>query len=50
MYKSNSKIKIWRKENYEMEEKNLIPTIKYGSGSLLVWGCMDANGVGDLGI
>lgn len=39
---------VWRKANSELEPKNLIPTVKHGGGSVLVWGCMAANGVGNL--
>lgn len=39
--------KVWRRANSRYEEKNLQPTVKYG-GSVMVWGCMGANGVGKL--
>ena len=29
-------------------KKNLKPTLKFGGGSVLVWGCMSAKGVGNL--
>ena len=28
------------------EEKNLLPTIKHGEGSIIVWGCFAASGTG----
>jgi len=31
-------------------QKNLIPTVKHSDGSVLVWGCMSATGVGKLHI
>lgn len=34
--------------NEEFQPKNLIPTVKHGIGSVMVWGCMSANGVGKL--
>lgn len=40
--------KIWRKANKEMDLKNLRPTVKHGGGSIMVWGCMGASGVGNL--
>ncbi|VVC33255.1 Hypothetical protein CINCED_3A007839 [Cinara cedri] len=33
-----------------MELKNLQLTVKYGGGSVMVWGCMSAQGVGNLHI
>ena len=35
-------------ENTELKFKNLIPTVKYGGGGVLLWGCMSAEGVGNL--
>ncbi|CAK9820145.1 Transposable element Tc1 transposase [Anthophora quadrimaculata] len=40
--------KVWRKPNKELELKNLRPTVKHGGGSVMVWGCMAASGVGNL--
>ena len=39
---------VWRKPNTEMNTKNLRPTVKHGGGSVMVWGCMAANGTGNL--
>ncbi|XP_043516826.1 uncharacterized protein LOC122532274 [Frieseomelitta varia] len=39
---------VWRKQNREFELKNLKGTVKHGWGSVMVWGCMAANGVGNL--
>lgn len=41
-------VKIWRSKNQEYEEKNIISTVKHGGGSVMVWGCMAASGVGNL--
>ncbi|GFW09581.1 transposable element Tc1 transposase [Trichonephila clavipes] len=35
---------VWRKQGTE----NLVHTVKYGGGGVMVWGCMAANGVGRL--
>lgn len=40
--------KVWRKPNKELEGKNLRKTVKHGGGSVMVWGCMAASGVGNL--
>ena len=39
---------IQLKPNEEKQPKNLIPTVKHCGGSVMVWGCMSANGVGKL--
>lgn len=41
-------VKIWRSKNEAFAERNLIPTVKHGGGSVMVWGCMSASGVGNL--
>ncbi|GFV53081.1 transposable element Tcb1 transposase [Trichonephila clavipes] len=37
---SYGKQKVWRKSNAAIHVKNLRPTIKYGGGNQIVWGCM----------
>ncbi|GFW24664.1 transposable element Tcb1 transposase [Trichonephila clavipes] len=37
---------VWRKQGTALEKENLVPTVKYGGGGVMVWGCMAANGVG----
>ena len=44
----DGKQKVWRKKCQEMETKNLIPTVKHGGGSVMVWGSMASSGVGNL--
>ncbi|GFX52444.1 transposable element Tc1 transposase [Trichonephila clavipes] len=39
---------VWRKQGTALEKENLVPTVKYGGGGVMVWGCMAANGVGRL--
>ncbi|GFX44969.1 transposable element Tcb1 transposase [Trichonephila clavipes] len=43
---SDGKRKVWRKSNTAMHVKNVRPTIKYGGGDQIVWGCMASSGVG----
>ena len=46
----NEKCYVWRKPNTAFEQKNLIPTVKHGGGSVMVWGCFAASGPGRLAI
>ncbi|GBL77614.1 Transposable element Tc1 transposase [Araneus ventricosus] len=39
---------VWRRKNEELNPKNLVGTVKYGGGGVLVWGCMSASGLGNL--
>ena len=39
---------VWRKPNTELEIRHLHQTVKYGGGSVMVWGCMAASGTGNL--
>lgn len=48
LFGCDGKQKVWRKKNEQLQSKNLIPTVKHGGGSVMVWGCMSAAGVGNL--
>ena len=41
---------IWRRRNTAFHKKNIIPTVKYGGGSVMVWGCFAASGPGRLAV
>ncbi|KAK3548008.1 hypothetical protein QTP70_002313 [Hemibagrus guttatus] len=41
---------IWDKSNTAFQKKNIIPTVKYGGGSVMVWGCFAASGPGRLAV
>lgn len=41
-------VRVWRKPNREFDVANLKSTIKHGGGSVMVWGCISAAGVGEL--
>ncbi|GFS96774.1 transposable element Tc1 transposase [Trichonephila clavipes] len=47
IFGSDGRRTVWRKPNTVLDPKNLRPTVKHG-GSVMVWGCMASNGVGNL--
>lgn len=50
IFRSDGQSYVWRKANEELRECNLRATVKHGGGSVMVWGCMSASGVGNLHI
>ncbi|GFT46133.1 transposable element Tc1 transposase [Trichonephila clavipes] len=43
---SDGRHMVWRKPNTSHHPKHTIPAMKHGGGSVMVWGCMAASGVG----
>ncbi|KAK3530954.1 hypothetical protein QTP70_007256 [Hemibagrus guttatus] len=41
---------VWRKSNTAFQKKNITPTVKYGGGSVMVWGCFAASEPGRLAV
>ncbi len=41
-------VAISGKKTYALRPKNLLPTVKFGGGKVLVWVCMAASDVGNL--
>ncbi len=39
---------MWRQPDEEYKDKCVLPTVKHGGGSVMVWGCMSAAGTGEL--
>lgn len=48
LYGHNHQRYVWREVNQAFQEKNTIATVKHGGGSLMLWGCVSANGTGNL--
>jgi len=47
--KSNNRRRyVWRKKGDQFKKCNIIPTVKHGTGNIMVWGCCNSNGVGKL--
>ncbi|KAI4900260.1 hypothetical protein NFI96_002266 [Prochilodus magdalenae] len=38
----------WRKKTTALQEKHLLPTVKFGGGSVMLWGCVASAGTGNL--
>uniref|UniRef100_A0A673XKP2 Tc1-like transposase DDE domain-containing protein n=1 Tax=Salmo trutta TaxID=8032 RepID=A0A673XKP2_SALTR len=38
----------WRQKNTAFQEKHLLPTVKFGEGSIMLWGCVASAGTGNL--
>ena len=39
---------VWMRKNKAYAEKNTLPTVKHGSGSVMLWGCFTSSGTGNL--
>lgn len=48
LFGSDGRTMVWRKPNTDLEKKHLKPTVKFGGGSVMVWGCISSKGVGNL--
>jgi hypothetical protein len=42
--------RVLRKEGERYDERNVVSTVKWGSGSTIVWGCFWGGGLGPLEI
>lgn len=48
IFGNDGRKKVWRKLNTVLDPKNIIPTVKHGAGSVMVWRAMASAGVGRL--
>ena len=46
LFGSDGRTRVWRKSGTALQTKNLMPTVKHGGGSVMVWGAIGAAGVG----
>ena len=50
LFGRNMRTRVWREKGTEFKPSNTIATVKFGGGSMMVWGCFSANGVGGIEI
>ncbi|KAF2354158.1 Transposase Tc1-like [Trinorchestia longiramus] len=50
LFGRNSTNYVWRQQNEDYKRKCTIPTVRFGGGSIKVWGCFSSPGVGKLHI
>ncbi|KAF2345572.1 Transposase Tc1-like [Trinorchestia longiramus] len=48
LFGRNSINRVWRQQNEEYKPKCTMPTVRFGGGSIMVWGCFSSSGV-DIG-
>ena len=48
LFGSDGKVMVWRSKKEEFDPKRTALTVKYGGGSITVWGCFCRFGVGNL--
>ena len=41
---------VWRKDGESYSPKNTVPTVKFGGGSIMTWGCFSVKGVRKLSV
>ncbi|KAJ7335926.1 hypothetical protein JRQ81_013867 [Phrynocephalus forsythii] len=48
LFGQNAKHYVWWKTNTAHHSEDTIPTVKYGGGSIMPWGCFSSAGTGKL--
>ncbi|CAI5674221.1 unnamed protein product [Oreochromis niloticus] len=48
LFGQNAKRYVWRETNTAHHSEHTIPTVKYGGGSIMLWGCFSSAGTGKL--
>ena len=48
LFATPGNVRVRRRPGEEWNKDCIVPTVKHGSGSVMVWGCMSSSGVGRL--
>ncbi len=48
LFGSDGVKRVWWQPGEEYKDKCVLPAVKHGGGSVMVWGCMSAAGTGEL--
>ncbi|CAJ0758085.1 4351_t:CDS:2, partial [Entrophospora sp. SA101] len=48
LFESDGRVRVWRKPGEAYKEDCIQPTVKFGGGSVMFWGCFGWHGVGPL--
>ncbi len=48
LFGSDGVKRVWQQPGEEYKDKYILPTVKHGGGSVMVWGCMSPAGTGEL--
>ena len=50
LFGNNYRNHVWRKGGEDYSLKNTVPTVKFGGGSIMIWGCFSVKGVGKISV
>jgi hypothetical protein len=48
IFKNDGPGRVWRTPGTRFNIQNMVPSIKYGGGGVIMWGCFSGKGIGPL--